>query len=113
MQVTAWSNGGTGYGLEIRASDRDRFFDPNWRDVVLELSGQGQAVVAVSPSFWRHCSELRSAEIGQWLQRNGLARWPRGRRPKVIMAHISGNRFAVKLPADYPGLREHSASRRI
>jgi hypothetical protein len=98
MQVTAWNNGGAGYGLEIRASDRDRFFDRHWRAVVLELSGQGQAVVAVSPSFWRRCSELRSAEIGRWLQRNGLAPWPRGRRPKVIMEHVTGNRFAVKLP---------------
>jgi hypothetical protein len=25
MQVTAWNNGGTGYGLKIDASDRDRF----------------------------------------------------------------------------------------
>jgi hypothetical protein len=98
MQATAWSNGATGYGLEIRASDRDRFFDRNWRNVVLELSGQGPAVVAVSPSFWRRCSELRSAEIGRWLQLNGLAPWPRGRRPKVIMEQISGNRFVVKLP---------------
>jgi hypothetical protein len=88
MQVTAWSNGGTGYGLEIRVSDRDRFFDRTWRNVILELPGQGQTVVAVSPSFWRRRSELRSADIGRWLQRNGPAPWPRGQRPKVIMEHV-------------------------
>jgi hypothetical protein len=98
MLVKAWSNGGSGYGLEIEASDRDRFFDRNWRDVVLDLSGQGQAIVTVSPSFWRSCSELRSAEIGRWLRQNGLAPWPRGKRPRVIMEHVTDNRFAVKLP---------------
>jgi len=39
MQVTAWSNGSTGYGLDFRANDRDRFFDRNWRDVVLDRFG--------------------------------------------------------------------------
>jgi hypothetical protein len=45
------------------------------------LADHGQAAVTVSPSFWRHCSELRSAEIGRWLHRNGLAPWPPGRPP--------------------------------
>jgi hypothetical protein len=97
MQVTAWNNGGSGYGLEILASDRDRFFDRNWREVVLDLSGQGQATITISPSFWRRCSELRSADIGRWLQQNGPAPWPRGRRPKVVMQYVADNRFAVKL----------------
>jgi hypothetical protein len=99
VQVTAWNNGGVGYGLEIRASDRDRYFDRDWQNVVLELAGQGNTVVRVSDSFWRDCCELRSAEIGRWLKRNGLAPWPKGQRPKVVMQHLTGNRFAVRLPS--------------
>jgi hypothetical protein len=99
MKVTVWSNGGTGYGLKVGEGDRDRFFDPSWRSVVLELAGQGDVVASVSPSFWRACRELRSAEIGQWLQRHGLASWPSGKPPKILMEHVAGNRFAVKLPA--------------
>jgi hypothetical protein len=57
--------GGSGYGLHIRPGDRDRFFERAWRQVILDLAGQGQVVVAVSPSFWRTCTELRSVEIGR------------------------------------------------
>jgi len=99
MQVTAWNNGGAGYGLEIDHSDRDRFFDRSWRNVILDLPGQGQAVVRVSPSFWRGCPELHSAEIGRWLHQNGMAPWPWRRRPKIIMDHLADNKFAVRTPA--------------
>lgn len=98
MQVTAWNNGGTGWGLEIQPCDRDRLFDRTWPNVVLDLWDYGQAIVNVSPSFWHRCPELRSADIGRWLHRTGLAPWPRGHRPKVIVEHITNNRFAVKLP---------------
>lgn len=89
MQVTAWNNGDAGYGLVVRPKDRDRFFDRSWRKVILDLGGMGQVVVNVSPSFWGTCGELRKAEIGQWLRLNGLAPWPRGKRPKVTMEHVT------------------------
>ena len=98
MQVTAWNNGGATYWLEVNVSDRDRYFDRGWKNVVLELAGQGNAVITVSPSFWRGCSELRGIEIRQWLHRNGLAPWPRGQRPRVVMQQLADNRFAVTLP---------------
>ena len=99
MYVTAWSNGGTGYGLEIRESDRDRYFDPAWRSVILDLPGRGRVDVRVSPSFWRGCRELRSAEIGRWLHEHNLAPWSRGRRPRVVMEHVTGNHFVVRSPS--------------
>jgi hypothetical protein len=97
MQATAWKNGGSGYGLHIRTADRDRFFDRAWRQVVLDLTGQGPVIVTVSPSFWRRCTELRSAEIGRWLHCNGLAPWPSGIPPRVVMEQVADNRFAVKM----------------
>jgi hypothetical protein len=98
MQATAWKNGGSGYGLHIRTADRDRVFNRAWHQVILDLTGQGQAAVTVSPSFWRQCSELRSTQIGRWLRHNGLAPWPSGRPPTVIIEQVADNRFAVTMP---------------
>lgn len=39
--------------------------------------------VALSPSFWRRCSELRSAKIGLWMLENGVAPWPNRRPPRL------------------------------
>jgi hypothetical protein len=103
MRATAWNNGshsatGAGYGLRISRQDRDRFFDPQWQEVVFDLGGEAEATTALSESFWRSCSELRSADIGRWLLRHDLAPWPRGRPPVVTVTHIEGNRF-LALPA--------------
>ncbi len=83
FRATAWSNGsphdsGAGYGLKVSQQDRDRFFDQGWSAIVLHLRGQGPATSQLSASFWRSCTELRSAAIGRWLMGNGLARWPKG-----------------------------------
>jgi hypothetical protein len=80
MKATGWSNGrplssGAGYGLRISVSDRNRFFLPDWSHVLLEVDGGGPLVVALSASFWKTCTELRSAEIGRWLLSSD---WPRG-----------------------------------
>ena len=100
MRATAWNNGrhhtsGAGYGLRISEEDRDRFFDRSWGHVVFDLGGEAQANVPLSESFWRSCSELRSAEI---LRICGLAPWPKGNPPVFALEHVAGNRFAVGLP---------------
>jgi hypothetical protein len=102
MRATAWNNGshhtsGAGYGLRISEEDRDRFFDPDWTAAVLDLGGEADVEVGLSESFWRSCNELRSAEIGRWLRRSGLAPWPKGRPPMLTVQHVAGNRFAVTL----------------
>ena len=88
MLATAWSNGsprrsGAGYGLKISRQDRDRFFDQSWSTVVIHLPEQDPTSVPLSESFWRSCTELRSAAIGRWLLLNGLAPWPRGKPPVI------------------------------
>lgn len=98
MQVTGYPHGQSGLGLRVRPADRDRFFDRSWRNVVLDILGHQVITVPVSDSFWRQCPELRSNEIGRWLQQSGLAPWPRGRPPKIQMEHAYGNRFEVTLP---------------
>jgi hypothetical protein len=103
MRATAWNNGshrlsGAGYGLKISEADRDQFFDRDWETVVFDFGGESEAVAALSDSFWRSCSELRSAEIGRWLRRHGLAPWPTGSPPRVEVTHAGGNRFIVTPP---------------
>jgi hypothetical protein len=103
MRATAWNNGshhasGAGYGLRISEEDRDRYFNRNWQHVVFDLGGEAEATVRLSESFWRSCSELRSAQIGRWFRRNGLAPWPKGDPPAFAIEHVAHNRFVVSLP---------------
>lgn len=102
MLATAWSNGspsrtGAGYGLKFTIEDRDRYFKPRWKTVVLELDGGHTVGATLSDAFWRNCAELRSAGIGKWLMANGAAPWPKGNPPQVIVTHVDRNRFAVRL----------------
>ena len=100
MHATAWSNGsptpsGAGYGLKIIQVDRDRFFSRAWTEVVVELPDGTSTSIHLSESFWRRCSELRSAAVGRWLMNARLAPWPRGEPPCLTLMPIAGNRFKV------------------
>lgn len=66
---------GVGYGIRLSASDRDRYFDPGWPDVLVDVASGEPVLVPISSSFWRSRRELRSAAIGQWLLRSELAPW--------------------------------------
>ncbi|GDY33043.1 hypothetical protein GTS_46760 [Gandjariella thermophila] len=103
MRVTAWSNGnprpsGAGYGVRLSAADRDRHFDRSWTSIVLDLGAGEVTVVALSASFWRRCAELRSASIGRWLLGRGLAPWPKGQPPRLVLRHLHGDRFQLRHP---------------
>jgi hypothetical protein len=102
MYVTAWSNGrplrtGAGYGIRLSVGDRDRFFDPDWSDVSVDVADGEPVLVPLSSSFWRSCPELRSAAIGQWLLRNALAPWPRGAPPTLVLSPAGTRRFHLRL----------------
>ena len=102
MHATAWHNGGSpadaaGYGIKFTEADRDRYFAKEWDDVMLELDGGNTTAVALSPSFWRSCSELRSAEIGRWLLDRRVAPWLRGNPPSMVVTPLDGNRFSARL----------------
>ena len=106
--ATAWNNGkyhssGTGYGLKLQAQDRDRYFQKDWKAIILELKGDPEPVEVNidKTSFWGPvCTELISKRIGMWLIENSLAPWPKGRPPKVLVEPIEGNRFFVGLPGE-------------
>jgi hypothetical protein len=101
MQVTGWSNGqprpsGAGYGVRLRAVDRDRYFHGDWSHVLVELPTGGRAQVRLTESFWRSCPELRSHIIGRWLVTNHLAPWPKANPPALMLQPITGNTFQLQ-----------------
>ena len=69
--------------LWIRKNDRHLF--ENCDKVTLELPASDDSVtvtINVSDSFWRGCCELRSAQIGRWMEGRGERPWPSGQPPK-------------------------------
>lgn len=103
MRVVGWSNGqplptGAGYGVRLSGHDRDEYFDPGWHEVIVDLDHGEVARVSLSKSFWRSCSELRSAAIGRWLLQQRPAPWPRGEPPAIMLRHVVGNRFELRRP---------------
>ena len=101
MKATAWNNGqhhpsGAGYGIKFTAADRDHFFRREWESIQLEVPGEGTTSVPLSASFWRRCSELRSATVGRWLRGSGLAPWPKGQPPKLNVEQVEGSLFRLR-----------------
>lgn len=99
MQVTAWSNGGSGYGLKIRKGDLKNF-KREWGIVIIELPIGKEVVKAKAnidkDSFWKFCNELISKDIRLWLERKGLLNWKKGSPPKFEMKHVGRNIFRIE-----------------
>jgi len=98
MEISGWKSsraGGT-LGLRVGKDNATRFFDRKWRCVNLDLGGT-VATVKITKRFWSSCPELRSASIGRFLERQGLAPWPKGRPPRMKLIPLVGNRFSVSL----------------
>lgn len=100
MRAKAWNNGahhpsGAGYGLRVLVEDRDRYFSRDWTEIMVDIPEQTATTIALSDSFWRACTELRSAALGLWLRESGRAPWPRGEPPSIGLVHVRGNRFSI------------------
>ena len=108
MIVSAWNNGsqhpsGAGYGLKIALSDRDCHFKREWRSIILELEGKPSPVevnINKEPFWGNTCRELISLGIGKWLYQTGLAPWPKGYSPKLLLKPLGNNRFSLKQMID-------------
>ncbi len=101
MIATAWNNGshrstGAGYGLRLEKADRDAYFSRDRSAVVIRFPNGVHAEVGVdNNSFWSGCVELRSEEIGQWFLAAGLAPWPSGKPPKLLLKNVEANHFVL------------------
>ncbi len=96
MLASAWPHGGYYRGIAIKKPDRDMFFDPSWRGVVIETEDGQRLEAPLTPSFWRNCSELRWRQVARWLQASGLARRANGQPPRFDLRQIgTSNRFSL------------------
>jgi hypothetical protein len=103
MRAVGWRGGQGdaddpwGYGIRLSERDRDANFDRTWGEVLVELDGGDVVTVDLSPSFWRSCPELRSADIGRWLLAQGAAPWPKSNPPGIAVRVLEGNRFSARV----------------
>ena len=77
-----WNNGtynpsGAGYGIKIKQTDRDKYFNRDWMNVILELEDEKISILVNinKSSFWSNCRELIKKEIGIWLIRHEKGTW--------------------------------------
>jgi hypothetical protein len=103
VRAVGWQGGSAerrlpaGYGIKFTPADRDRYFEPSWTHVIVELEDGPVIEVRLTDSFWRSCSELRSAELGRWLLESGRAPRPKHAPPRIAVNPINGNRFHARL----------------
>ena len=101
MIVTAWNNGspnnktGSGYGIRISRKDRNKYFDPEWDSVEVELDENKMVDVSISSSFWDDCIELRCSEIGLWMLNKNDAPWPKHNPPKYKLTPTQERCFVL------------------
>lgn len=103
MIATGWSNGnpnnitGSGYGIRIRKTDRDKYYKKDWTDIVIVFDNGNTVNVPLSTSFWNNWTELRSKEIGKWMIPNKFSSWEKGNPPKFHLEYLQERRFHSKL----------------
>ncbi|MHA2064722.1 MAG: hypothetical protein ACXABY_10140 [Candidatus Thorarchaeota archaeon] len=98
FEVTIWQGPDNILGLNITDRNRELYFNPEVRTVVLHLDGV-RCVSQLTDSFWNKCSEIRVAKdetdknhLAAWIQMHGLrapgtARALRG-KPDVIVFRV-------------------------
>jgi hypothetical protein len=99
MIVSAWSNGnGRTYGIRVGADNRQRFFNPAWEWIEVDIDGKPYKF-QLTPGFWNHCPEFRDSGvtvIQDWISRNYKIPWEKGSPPQFALEIVGGNRFQLK-----------------
>lgn len=106
MVVSGWKTSpvnnttGSGYGIRISYEDREKFFDPDWGNVFLELPNG----IIIQPNFTpaakkdkdnKPCIELRKKEIGKWMLDNNYAPWPYRKPPHFKLEYVGKKHFKL------------------
>ncbi len=96
MTLSGWQGGTAGF--RVRSESRARVLErikKSLRQVVVELPGHGtRPRCRITATFWTTCPELRSAEIGRWMESQGDKPWPLGKPPRyraVVVAMDGGS----------------------
>lgn len=96
MKVTTW-HGSNLYGVRVGKSNRDRYFDPSWSKIEVEIDGLFHTF-ALTGGFWNKCPEFRDRGtiIMNWLEKHKTLNWPHRNPPKMELVPLSGNRFRLQ-----------------
>ncbi len=111
IELSGWSDGrpdwgGSLFGFGLRVSMKDREIFRKYSTIKLELPRPAgkfyRLEVAITPSFWRKCPELRHKKIGEWMWERGdclpeaASPWPDGKgRPPRYKAEVRKNYVRV------------------
>jgi hypothetical protein len=97
MNATGWqSSGGITLGVRVGVANAKEHFDSSWSSIEVEIDGE-LFTFPLSKAFWRKCPEFRGAPVTAWMRRHGLAPWPRGQPPEVVLTPLGRNRFKLSL----------------
>jgi hypothetical protein len=92
MLVKAWRGGSC--GIRVGKSNANRYFSRDWKEIEVEIGGRFERF-RLSATFWEKCPEFRGAVIDEWLSRQGLLPWPKGKPPGFQLVPIRQNRFRL------------------
>jgi hypothetical protein len=92
MIVKGWK--GSCYGVRLYLADRDRYCQPGWRAVEVEV-GAEVGTIPLWPSFWRDCPGLRGGIVQDLLRREHLTSWPYRQPPQFELTPLGGRRFRL------------------
>lgn len=99
MLVKAWHNGKGTYGVRVGAKNRDNFFKPQWREIIVEIEGTSHSL-RLTDGFWRDCPELRDSRdkwIEHWFRRCVALPWPAYHPPTFRLVPIAEQTFGLSL----------------
>jgi len=100
MIWTTWTNGTSSYGFKINRDDRDKYFDKEWKYIILELPSLEENVEIMintdKKSFWNNtCRELINIRIKKWLEKSKYIPWEPHNPPKFEVQYGNTNRFRL------------------
>jgi hypothetical protein len=96
MIVSAWHDGGGGFGLRVPEDNISLFFRPEWSRVSIYLPGEAEpARINLTESFWSTAPELRSSRIRSFFERHGLVPWIKHRPPHFELEPLGDGEFRL------------------
>ena len=102
MEVRAWFNGQSTYGIRVGIPNRDRYFDCKWTLIEVEIDGHFHEF-ALTPGFWKKCPEFRDSGgtvLRDWLQKLDKYCWTACHPPRFQLQPLDGTRFRLSPVSD-------------
>lgn len=97
MIVSAWNDGGGGYGLRVLEGDVSLYFRPEWDSITLSLPEDPEPLtICLTSSFWTSSPELRSPRIRAFFERHGVVPWEKNQPPHFELEPLGDGAFRLK-----------------